>query len=246
MTAPRLTADDRTPGVVRLSLPGAAGRLDDDLLGALLTEVGRAENTSGVRVLVLGAAGGTFCPGMALDVDTVDWRPRIAAIETLLRRLTTSPLVTVAVVDGPATGGGVGLAAACDHVIAGERARFRLTEVLLGLVPAVILPVLARRMGAHRAYSLALTAREFDGAEAGRLGLADHCTTDPDGELRRVLTGLRRADHAAIRALKRYYTGHLDASAGNWEPAAGVLARRFADPSTRQRLAGLRRHGLIP
>lgn len=246
-TAP-VVVDGTAGSVVRVTLRGTSrNQLDLAALDALLTALDAAEVGGEARAIVLAAEGTTFCAGLALgDLGTADWRPRIAAVETLFHRLATSPLLTVAVVDGAAVGGGVGLAAACDHVIAGPRARFRLTEVLLGLFPAMVLPVLTRRVGPHRAYHLALTATEIDGVEAHRLGLADRMTLEPERALRHALVGLRRSDPAAVAALKRYYTAHLTAGARQWEPAAAVLAPRFADPGLHRRLDGFRAQGLIP
>ncbi|MEV0702955.1 enoyl-CoA hydratase/isomerase family protein [Saccharopolyspora sp. NPDC050389] len=226
-----------------LSSPSTGNRLDDPLLVELSAALTEAEATPGARALVLDAAGDAFCAGMALDGLESAWRQRIEAIGELLARLTASPLVTIALVDGAAMGGGVGLAATCDQVIAGPRAEFRMTEVLLGLLPATILPVVARRIGAHRAYGLALTAREVPGPEAVRLGLAD--ATGGEDELRRVLRRLRAADPEALAALKAYYA-ELFPPLPREELVVEVLGRRLADAQVHQRIAGLRNQGLIP
>ncbi|MEV0083436.1 enoyl-CoA hydratase/isomerase family protein [Saccharopolyspora sp. NPDC050642] len=240
-----VSVDASRPPVVRVTLssPGTGNRLDEPLLAELSAALTEAEATPGAQVLVLGAAGDAFCAGMALDGLESAWRPRIEAVGELLTRLTASPLVTVALVDGAALGGGVGLAAACDQVIAGPRAEFRMTEVLLGLLPATILPVVARRIGAHRAYGLALTAREVPGAEAVGLGLAD--ATGGEDELRRVLRRLRAADPGALAAFKAYYA-ELFPPLPPEELVVEVLGRRLADAQVHQRIAGLRNQGLIP
>jgi methylglutaconyl-CoA hydratase len=78
---------------------------------------------------------------------------------------------TIALVQGPAYGGGVGLVACCDLAVATPAARFRFSEVRLGLVPAVISPYVVTAIGARAARRYFLTAEEFDAAEARRLGL---------------------------------------------------------------------------
>ncbi|WP_220472522.1 enoyl-CoA hydratase/isomerase family protein [Streptomyces pristinaespiralis] len=123
LTAPApLRVDTGRPPLVRATLdtPATRNRLDDDMLTALTGALTAAEAAEGAEVFVLDATGDSFCSGIALgEADRDGWRPRLTAVHHLLQRLADSPLVTVAVVDGAATGGGVGLAAACDHVIAG-------------------------------------------------------------------------------------------------------------------------------
>jgi polyketide biosynthesis enoyl-CoA hydratase PksH len=235
------------PGVVELTV---GGRLDEATVGRLLAALDAAEEAATTRAVVLRSDGDTFCAGLALDGMTqqdagAGWRPRLAAVRTLFTRLHRSPLFTVAVVDGTATGGGVGLAAACDHVIAGPRASFRLTEVLLGLFPALVLPLLAGRVGAHRAYHLALTAAPVDGTEAHRIGLADEVTPAPTEALRRALVGLRTTQPGAVLALKRYRAAHLAPNLPPPDAVEAALAPRFADPALHRRLAGLRAQGLL-
>ncbi|MER5704786.1 enoyl-CoA hydratase/isomerase family protein [Micromonospora sp. NPDC002296] len=248
MSAP-LDLDVSRPPVVRMTMRAGVtrNRLDDELVAGLTAGLRRAERTAGAGVFVLDAVGDTFCAGMSLgDLDRIDWRPRITALADLFDRLRASPLVTVAVVDGATLGGGVGLAAACDHVIAGPGSRFRMTEVLLGLVPALVLPLVARRVGPHRAASLALSATELTGRDAERLGLADRSTEDPAEELRRFVVGLRRADRRAVRALKRYAHGGGTGSALRREDAWAVLEELLADPGVHRRVAAFREQGLIP
>jgi polyketide biosynthesis enoyl-CoA hydratase PksH len=245
-----VAVDARRP-LVRATLNGAdtRNRLDEPTLLALSAALDRAERTDGTEVFVLDAVGAAFCAGIALEeLEDTHWRPPIAAAQTLLSRLSESPLVTVAIVNGRATGGGVGLAAACDHVIAGPGSSFRLTEVLLGLVPAVVLPVLARRVGPHRAYSLALTARELSGTEAVQLGLADQYAESPAADLRRLLVGLRSAEQGAVHALKRYRSRLFPAVPQHMDEEAVLTAflERLSDPVVRERLGEFARQGLLP
>ncbi|MFA7761417.1 enoyl-CoA hydratase-related protein [Streptomyces sp. NPDC048723] len=245
MALSRIAVDWSRPPVVRATLRSEAtgNRLDEHMLTELTAVLDEAEAAPGIQVLVLDSAGETFCAGMALDELTSAWRVRITAVGRLLTRLMASPLITVALVDGAALGGGVGLAAACDKVVTGQHATFRMTEVLLGLIPATILPVVARRVGGHRAYGLALTARELSGAEAVEAGLADRQGGE-DG-LRRILIALRSADPAALVALKQYYAELAPAPAQQEERVFEALGRRLADPHVHRRLADLRAQGLI-
>lgn len=245
MALSRIAVDWSRPPVARVTLRSRStrNRLDERVLVELTAALDEAEATPGVRVFVLDSVGETFCAGLALDELASAWRARIAAVSRLLTRLTASHLITVALVDGAALGGGVGLAAACDQVVIGQHATFRMTEVVLGLIPAAILPVVARRVGGHRAYGLALTVRELSGPEAVEVGLADR--QGGEGGLRRILAALRAADPAALVALKRYYSELTPAPAQQEERVIEALGRRLAGPHVHRRLADLREQGLI-
>lgn len=220
----------------------SGNRLSERMLAELHEALDTVESTPGARVLVLSGQGSAFCAGMELEEIDDTWRRLVPAIGSFLRRLVTSSLVSVAYVDGAASGGGVGLAAACDHVVVGPCATFRMTELLFGLVPAAILPVVARRVGLHTAYGWALTSRELSGTEAVSKGLADAAGGEP--ALRGTLRGLRAAEPTALVALKDYYNS-LAPLARTEGLVSEVLGRRFADPAVRKRLVELREQGLI-
>ena len=144
--------DAAPPGLAALVIEGANGVFSagadlKSLSGALATppEPGAADPLE-----ALNAAGGRFFA-------------RFAAL----------PYVTIAIVDGPAVGGGMGLAAAADIIVATQRARFALSETSLGIPPAQIAPHLVARLGERLARRLALTGARLDGREAAALGLAD-------------------------------------------------------------------------
>ena len=150
-----------------------------------------------LRALILRGSNGAFCAGADLrrargtgaavadppdPPDTIDPIDPIYAANrrggALFAALDAHPLVTIAVVDGPAFGGGFGLACCADFVIAGPNARFALSETGLGLPPAQIAPYVVGRLGLRLARQLALTGRRLDGAEALALGLADRIAAD--------------------------------------------------------------------
>lgn len=116
---------------------------------------------------------------------------------------------TIAIVEGAAYGGAVGLAACCDIVLCDENAKFCLSEVRLGLIPAVILPYLAKRILPGQLRRLSLSARVFNGSEAVAYGLADkvfsmgsrdETITD---ELNHVLSGGPKAQ-SRLKSLHRF------------------------------------------
>ncbi|HYE46506.1 MAG TPA: enoyl-CoA hydratase-related protein, partial [Caulobacter sp.] len=97
---------------------------------------------------------------------------------SMLKALHDLPQLTVALVDGPAFGGGAGLAAACDMAVATERSSFAFSEVKLGLTPATISPYVIRAIGARNAKRLFATGQVFGAAEAQRFGLVDQVVPD--------------------------------------------------------------------
>lgn len=137
-----------------------------------------------VRAVLLRGVGKSFSAGADLS-----WMKRMAGysheenltdamgLATMLRTLDECPKPTVAVVQGPAFGGGVGLVSACDIAIGVETASFALTEVKLGIIPATISPYVIAAIGERACRRFFLTGERFPAAEAYRLGLLHEVTT---------------------------------------------------------------------
>ncbi|MFJ2609794.1 enoyl-CoA hydratase/isomerase family protein [Streptomyces sp. NPDC091279] len=242
MTAVAVT---HRPGQLRATLTGPV--LSEDVVLALASALERAEHTPRVRAFVIAADGPAFCTGMPLtgDRSTSDILGGLGAAHDLMTGLAHSPLATVALVDGQVTGGGIAVVAACDQVVAGPGATFRITESLVGLLPALLLPVVARRTGHQRAFSLALTAHQLDATAAVDAGLADRATPDPEAELTRIMRELGRTTPATVAALKRYRAA-LQPENGSLDRATAALRERLDDPDSRARLTLLARQGLLP
>jgi polyketide biosynthesis enoyl-CoA hydratase PksH len=205
--------------------------LRPDTVAALAAELRRVEDSPARAVVLRGA-----CSGVALDC-VADWsRADNVALWELLRGLVDSRLVTVAAVDGAVTGGGVGLAAACDMVVAGPGAELRLTELLVGLVPALIWPFVVARTGQGAAFRAAVLATRLDAAAAVRMGLADEAT-EPEPWLRDLARALRRMPRNAVADLKacRRFVAREDYP----DHAYALLRKAAADPAVRARLAAV-------
>jgi len=187
------------------------------------------------RAVVLRSTGAVFCAGAHLGEMAEAGRAEVAAnlaaavnLGAMFRAVHDCPAPVVARVQGGAFGGGAGLAAACDLVVAGPAAKFCFSETRLGLVPGVISPLVVERLGPARARDLFLTARTFDAAEALRLGLVDRLAPAGglDAAVEAVVDDLLRAGPAALGAAKRLLAevGALGAAA-----SADVCARRIAE-----------------
>lgn len=131
-----------------------------------------------IRAVVLAARGPAFCAGADLEwmramagYSHEENRADALRLAAMLETIASCPKPVIARVQGDAYGGGVGLAAACDIVVAADAANFCLSEVKLGLIPATIAPYVLRAIGARQAQRYFLTAERFDAATAQRIGL---------------------------------------------------------------------------
>src|SRR6185369_735899 len=167
-------------GILTLNRPDSRNALDDILISELSDAVNSLNRNTDVRVIVITGEGAAFCAGMNLDylqrsVDKTleDNTEEAKALQRLLFSLRQSRKTVIAMVNGPAMGGGCGLAAACDFVFASEEsARFGAPEVRLGFVPAVILEFLIHRMGLGKTREFVLQGAIVNALTAQQLGLA--------------------------------------------------------------------------
>jgi methylglutaconyl-CoA hydratase len=138
-----------------------------------------------LRVVVVTGEGQSFCAGADLkwmgDVLKYSYEENLKDSQKLAEMfhlMFTCPLPTIARVNGPAIGGGCGIAAVCDIVIASEKAIFSLSEVKLGLVPACISPYVIRRMGDKNCREFFLTGERLTAEKAFAAGLANQVVPD--------------------------------------------------------------------
>ncbi|MEP7098936.1 MAG: enoyl-CoA hydratase/isomerase family protein [Burkholderiales bacterium] len=199
-----------------LDAPATRNALSDAMVVGLGDALALAESQPALRALVIRGAGSTFCAGgdfsgfralMAEPVPAGGVDPIVGfnrGFGALLERIHASPVATIAVVEGAAIGGGCGLSATCDFVLAAGNAQFAMPEVTLGLPPAQVGPFVAARLGHGAALRLLLTGRRITAAQALACGLADevHEAAELDERLTALLIELGRAEPAALRATK--------------------------------------------
>jgi methylglutaconyl-CoA hydratase len=231
-------------GVARLTLDSPANRnaLSRAMLGQLRSAVDEALADDDVRVVVLDHTGRVFCSGMDLSeaagADAGDQGVR--AFPDLLTALWNSPKPVLAAVRGPARAGGIGLMAACDVVVAGASATFGISEVRIGLVPAVISAVLAPRMAPHLLNRLALTGEVFGPDLAAAAGLVDLAVDDADVDatVDAQVTALAAGAPTALAETKRLLrSGRL---AGSFDELQELSARFFASEEGQEGIAAFR------
>ncbi|PHQ70008.1 MAG: enoyl-CoA hydratase [Sneathiella sp.] len=176
-----------TDGIATITLnrPEVHNAFDEELierLGDMFIDVGHQD---GVRAVVVAAAGKSYCAGAdlnwmkrAAEFTEEDNREDSLALGRMLKNLHAIPKPTIALVQGAAYGGGLGLVAACDIAIGVKSAKFCLSEVKLGLLPAVISPYVVEAIGVRASRRYFLTAELFDAEEAYRIGLLHELVDD--------------------------------------------------------------------
>ena len=179
--------DNRGVATLTLNRPAVHNAFNAELVSAL-HEAFEQLADEGVRALILTGEGHSFSAGADLHwmrnmagASEKENREDARCLAAMLRRLDQMPCPTIARVNGHAFGGGVGLITCCDLAVALEHARFGLTEVRLGLVPATISPFVVPRIGLNHARRYMLTGERMDAATAKRIGLITDLV--PPGQL---------------------------------------------------------------
>lgn len=225
--------------------PSSNNALDAALLDELGHALARAEADGSVRVVAIAATGPVFCSGADLGGNASSAPHETARLYfQTLRRLTNSSRIIVSVVNGTVQAGGVGLVAASDYVLCSETASFRLPEVLLGLIPACVLPFLIRRIGVHSSQMLALTAHKIDARRALELRLVDQVAPDAAEALRRFVLSVERIPEPAVALLKTYMGQLAPITDREEELAVSSIAALMENPNSLDRVRELVDHGL--
>jgi methylglutaconyl-CoA hydratase len=189
--------DERGVAYVTLNRPQVYNAYNGDMIAALLVAFDKLAGES-VRVIVITGNGPNFQAGA--DVKWLDAVRRSSPEDNLrasrmtaeaIQRLNLLPIPTVALVQGVCFGGGTGMIAACDIVIAAENALFSIAEVRIGVAGTIIVPQLNDAIGVRQVRRYALTAERFDAKEAHRIGLVHEIV--PLAELQAA--GERMVDH---------------------------------------------------
>ncbi len=161
-----------------MNRPEKRNALNNALIQALAEALSRAEAESRVRVIVLRSRGPAFCAGLDLqhlaEMQQASLEENIAdslRLMELFKLMYTLAKPLIAQVEGPALGGGAGLATLCDFIFATPDARFGYTEVRIGFVPALVMVFLVRQLGERKARELLLTGSILSAEEARQLGL---------------------------------------------------------------------------
>lgn len=233
---------DVAGGVATITLDSPANRnaLSRALMADLRAHVHRAGADPGVRVVVLGHTGSTFCSGMDLKESaaaTAGTMP-VLQLPAVLEELWTLPKPVIACVGGAVRAGGLGLLACCDIAVAGSGATFAFSEVRRGLVPAILVATVLPQLAPAAARELFLTGEVFDAGRAAAIGLVTAAAPDVAAEVERLVDGLRQGAPGALAETKRLVRGPFPHE--QFARLQQVSARQFAGAEAHEGMAAFR------
>jgi methylglutaconyl-CoA hydratase len=209
------TLDIRTEGRVArvyLNRPEVRNAFNDGVIAELTEAFARLGADPGLRAIVLGGHGKAFCAGADLNwmkaMAGYDWEQNRADAQRLADMLWTvysCPLPVVGRLQGDCYAGGMGLAAACDVLVATDAVHFCLSEARLGLLPATISPYVIRAMGQQQARRYFVTAERFSAAQAREMGFVHACVGSEalDPTVDAIVEALVANGPSAVKACKR-------------------------------------------
>jgi isohexenylglutaconyl-CoA hydratase len=229
---------------VWLNRPESRNALSSQMLAELLELLGSIAGDRSIRGVTLRGRGGVFCAGGDLKGFKSSFQSGAARLQEiassnrkggeLYDRINSLPQVVVALVEGAAMAGGLGMVCCADVVIVCADAKFALTETSLGIPPAQIAPFVAERLGLRTARRLMLTAARFRGDEALSLGLADFVVSDAsalfeaEARIRKQVRGCAPDANAVTKDIL-LASRHLDREAMLDYAAAGFAKCMLSD-----------------
>jgi methylglutaconyl-CoA hydratase len=231
---------EEEPGVLRVTLtrPDVRNAFDEGVIAQMTALARDAARDPSLRAIVIAGEGSAFCAGADLG-----WMMKAVAytrqdnlrdaedLARMLEMLDSLPVPVIGRVHGAALGGGVGLVAVCDIVIAADTAVFAFSEAKLGIIPAVISPYVLAKIGVSAARELFLTASRFSASRAREVGLVHAVVPEVELDaavsryLREILTSAPSAIAAAKELIREVYGRRPD-------EVIGVTTGRNADQRT--------------
>lgn len=247
---PLLVTRDGAIVTATLNRPARRNAMNEAMVAAMDALFAELATDSVARILVIRGAGGHFCAGLDLTEVGAPADPAAKLAQQQARNRRTGarfqaiadlPQVVVAAVEGSAFAGGLGFVCAADIALAAPDARFCAPEVRRGLVPAQILPWLARRMGRSQAARMSLQGQVMDAAEAARIGLVHQVAPDLDAALAAVIADILQGAPQALAETKALIAA-LGATvpAGYAEAGAGAFGRQAAGPEAEEGIASFK------
>ena len=198
-------------GVVTVTLnrPDVHNSFNDELISEAI-ELFSGIASPGRRAVILRGTGTNFCAGADLN-----WMSRMVSytrdenvrdsskLAKMYAVINECPLPVIGRIQGAAIGGGVGLVSVCDVAVAAPDSKFGLSEVKLGILPAVISPYVIGKIGASHARALFLTGERFDAERALRIGLVHRVAADLDAAVDEIVKQLTTSGPEAVRECKK-------------------------------------------
>lgn len=240
--------DDDGNATLMLNRPEVHNAFDPEMVEGLTVALGELEENEAVRAVVLVGAGASFSAGA--DIAHMKKSAGYSRKQNLAAALTTARMLyklhalakpTIACIRGAVRGGGCGLVAACDIAIAARTSTFRLSEVKLGIIPAMISPYVVAAMGPRMASRYMITGEEFDAPEAYRIGFIHDICEDADlaGKVGHLLSQIYTSGPKAVVAVKELIPliAHVPVMEDIVEETARRLAELRATPEAQEGLS---------
>jgi len=230
-----------------LNRPDVHNAFDPEMVAVLTRILGQLNRDPAVRAVVIRGAGKSFCAGadiahMRASAKFTRTQNHRNAVESsrLFHLLYTLKKPTIAAVHGAVRGGGCGLVSACDIALAARSATFRLSEVKIGIIPAMISPYVIGAIGERHARRYMMTGEGFDAAEACRIGMV-HELVDDDAlqeTVDKLLAHLQSSGPKAVSAIKQLIpkSAHSPIGPGIVTATAKVIAALRATPEKEKTL----------
>jgi enoyl-CoA hydratase/carnithine racemase len=229
-------------GIATITLDSQHNRnaLSRQLLAELGERLDEVEASPGTRVIVVTNAGPAFCAGADLK-ERSSGRPDSSPMVRVLERLMDAEQPTIAAVRGSVRAGGIGLMASCDLVVVDAAVTFALTEVRIGVAPAIISVPILRRVAASRIAAAMLTGEAFDAEEARSIGLITHVTADVAATTAELCAGIVAGAPRAIAETKRllHHVPGLDRSVA-FDRMRALSDELFSGPDAAEGMAAFR------
>ena len=161
---------DRSGPILNLTFnnPSKKNALNSEMMGAMTAAIEESNNYQDLRAIVIRGEGSIFCSGADINA----WEPE--QLQLLLKTITECSIPTIAIVHGACLGGGMGIICACDFVLSEENTKFGFPEIRIGMIPAVILPYVSRKIHLSKIRELFITGERFDNTMAYSLGILHH------------------------------------------------------------------------
>lgn len=228
---------ERDGPVLRLTLnrPEVRNAFDEEVIAALSAAARDAAADETLRAVVLGGAGKAFCAGAdlawmakAVAYTREENRRDAEDLARMLGALDSLPVPLIGRVHGAALGGGSGLVAVCDIVVAADDTTFGFTEVKLGIIPAVVSPFVIQKIGPGAARELFLTGARFSAKRARRIGLVHDIVPEEelDETIAALLEELASSAPRAVSAAKQLIREVYGAQAAE---VSGLTTTRIAE-----------------
>ena len=172
--------------------------LNSEMMGAMTAAIEESSNYEELRAIVIRGEGSVFCSGADLN----EWEP--SQLQLLLRTIEDCSIPTIAEVHGACLGGGMGIICACDFIISKENTLFGFPEIRIGMLPAVILPYVSRKLTLSKIRELFITGVKFDNEAAKSFGLLYH-----DNNLSELISTIEKGAPQAQKKIKSLLNGEI-------------------------------------